>query len=144
MALAAATTLACTWSFWSNIFPGKGLVEAGNGFSAGVVAALGVLLRYLAFGHEETKGLWAVRHATGLAITGLLVALGVAAAPLFLGDAVLTHYPPPGASPVRLGTVELMSTVLFDPGIFVLVFGFAVGVVSSFARAGHAEGGGER
>jgi multicomponent Na+:H+ antiporter subunit A len=118
----------------------KGFVQTGDGFSAGVVGALGVLLRYLAFGHEEAKWLPAVRHATAIAFSGLLVALGVAGAPLLLGDAVLTHYPPSGTEPIHLGTLELMSAVLFDLGVFLLVFGFSVGVVSFFARAGEAAG----
>jgi multicomponent Na+:H+ antiporter subunit A len=113
----------------------KGFVETGDGFSAGVVAALGVLLRYLAFGHEETKRLPPVRYATAVAFAGLLVSLSVAAAPLFFGEAVLTHHPPPGTEPVHLGTLEVMTPVLFDFGVFLLVFGFAVGVVSFFARA---------
>ena len=122
----------------------KGFVQTGDGFSAGVVGALGVLLRYLAFGHEEAKRLPAVRHATTIAFSGLLVALGVAGAPLLLGDAVLTHYPPSGTEPIHLGTLELMSAVLFDIGVFLLVFGFSVGVVSFFARAGEAAGGASR
>jgi multicomponent Na+:H+ antiporter subunit A len=113
----------------------KGFVETGDGFSAGVVGALGVLLRYLAFGHEEAKRLLPVRYATAVAFAGLLVALSVAAAPLFFGEAVLTHQPPSGTEPVHLGTLELMTAVLFDLGVFLLVFGFAVGVVSFFARA---------
>src|SRR3712207_136265 len=113
----------------------KGFVETGDGFSAGVVAALGVLLRYLAFGREGTRWFPPVRHAIKIAFAGLIVALVVAAAPLLFGEALLTHYPPPGTEPVHLGTLELMTAVLFDAGIFVLVFGFAVGVVSIFARA---------
>jgi multicomponent Na+:H+ antiporter subunit A len=113
----------------------KGFVQTGDGFSAGVVAALGILLRYLAFGHEEASRALPVRYATAISFAGLLVALGVATVPLFLGGAVLTHYPPPGTEPVHLGTLELMTAVLFDFGVFLLVFGFAVGVVSFFARA---------
>ena len=113
----------------------KGFVDTGDGFSAGVVAALGLLLRYLAFGHEKTKRLPAVRHSVAIAFLGLLVALGVAAAPLLFGDPPLTHYPPAGSEPVHAGTIELMTAVLFDVGVFVLVFGFAVGVVSIFAHA---------
>jgi multisubunit Na+/H+ antiporter MnhB subunit len=113
----------------------KGFAETGDGFSAGVVAALGVLLLYLAVGREEAEKLAPVRYAPVVAFAGLLVSLGVAAVPLFGGDPVLTHYPPPGSKPVYLGTVELITPVLFDAGIFFLVFGFAVGVVSFFARA---------
>jgi multisubunit Na+/H+ antiporter MnhB subunit len=118
----------------------KGFVETGDGFSAGVVAALGVLLRYLAFGHEDAKRLLPVRYATAIAFTGLLVALSVAALPLFFGEALLTHSPAPGTEPAHLGTLELMTAVLFDSGVFLLVFGFAVGVVSFFARANEAAG----
>ena len=113
----------------------KGFVDTGDGFSAGVVAALGVLLRYLAFGHEHMRPFPPVRHAIEISFAGLLVALSVAAAPLLFDDALLTHYPPSGTEPVHLGTLEVMSAVLFDAGIFVLVFGFAIGVVSIFARA---------
>jgi multicomponent Na+:H+ antiporter subunit A len=118
----------------------KGFVQTGDGFSAGVVGALGVLLRYLAFGHEEAKRLPPVRYATAIAFSGLLVSLGVAAFGLFAGEAVLTHSPPPGTEPVHLGTLELMTAVLFDFGVFLLVFGFAVGATSFFARAGEASG----
>ena len=113
----------------------KGFVETGDGFSAGVVAALGVLIRYTAFGHEETRDFPPVRHATKIAFAGLLVALSVAAAPVFFGKPVLTHAPLSGSEPVHLGTLELMTAVLFDLGVFLLVFGFAIGVVSYFARA---------
>ena len=82
-----------------------------------------------------------MRHSLAIAFAGLLVTLGVAAAPLLFGDAPLTHYPPPGSEPVHAGTIELMTAVLFDVGVFVLVFGFAVGVVSVFARAGEAAEG---
>jgi multisubunit Na+/H+ antiporter MnhB subunit len=120
----------------------KGYAESGDGFSAGVVAALGILLQYLAFGREEAEKLPVVRHAVPLAFVGLLVSIGVAAAPLFLGDALLTHYPRPGSEVVYLGTLELITAVLFDVGVFALVFGFALGTVSLFAR-GAVDGGAE-
>jgi multisubunit Na+/H+ antiporter MnhB subunit len=113
----------------------KGFVQTGDGFSAGMIAALGVVLRYMAFGHEDTKNLPVVRRAAAVSFAGLLLSLGVAAAPLFFGEAVFTHFPRPGTEPLHLGTVEVMTAVLFDLGVFLLVFGFAVGLVSSFARA---------
>ena len=112
----------------------KGYAQTGDGFSAGVVASLGVLLQYLAFGRHKAKKLPLVRFAGKIAFIGLLVALLVAAAPLFLGDPVLTHYPRPGDDVVYLGTVELITPVLFDVGVFLLVFGFVVGTVNLMAR----------
>jgi multicomponent Na+:H+ antiporter subunit A len=124
----------------------KGYAQTGDGFSAGAVAALGVLLLYLALGREKAEKLAPVRHAAAVAFAGLLVALGVAAAPLFLGEALLTHHPPPGSEPIYLGTLELITPVLFDAAIFMLVFGFAIGVISIFARtvAGEEEYAGPR
>jgi multicomponent Na+:H+ antiporter subunit A len=118
----------------------KGFVQVGDGFSAGAVASLGVLLRYLAFGHEEARYLFAVRYATRVAFVGLLICLGVAAFPLLVGEAPLTHFPPPGTKPIHLGTLEVMTAVLFDFGVFLLVFGFGVGAASFFARTGEASG----
>jgi len=122
----------------------KGYAESGDGFSAGVVAALGVLLQYLAFGREEAEKLPVVRYAVPLAFVGLLASIGVAAVPLLFGDAILTHYPPSGSKVVYLGTLELITAVLFDVGVFLLVFGFAVGTVAVFVRAGESAGGGDQ
>ena len=98
-----------------------------------MVAALGVLLRYLSCGETEAQ-VPLVRRAVPVALAGLLLALATAALPLLWGEAVLTHLPPPGTAPVHLGTLELMSAALFDAGVFVLVLGFGVGVVAPFAR----------
>ncbi len=121
----------------------KGYTQPGDGFSAGVVAGLGVVLQYLAFGRERAERLPLVRHAGTVAFVGLLLALLVALAPLSMGDPILTHYPPPGGKVVHLGTLELLTAVLFDVGVFLLVFGFAVGTVGVISRivvAGEEEG----
>lgn len=118
----------------------KGYAEPGDGFSAGVVCALGVLLQHLALGRGEAEKLWPVRQAGRVAIVGLLLSLLLAIVPLLLGEPVLTHYPSPGAEVVYLGTLELITAVLFDVGVFLLVFGFVVGAVGAFARTITEEG----
>jgi multisubunit Na+/H+ antiporter MnhB subunit len=55
--------------------------------------------------------------------------------PVALGDPVFDHYPGPDAHVVYLGTLELITPVLFDVGVFLLVFGFAVGSVRAIAHA---------
>lgn len=112
----------------------KGYTQPGDGFSAGVVAGLGVVLQYLAFGREEAERLPVVRHAGTVAFVGLLMALLVALVPLFLEDPILTHYPPPGSKILHFGTLEALTAVLFDVGVFLLVFGFTVGTVSMVSR----------
>ena len=113
----------------------KGYTQPGDGFSAGVVAGLGVVLQYLAFGREEAERLPVVRHAGVVAFVGLLLSLLVGLAPLLLGDPILTHYPPPGAKVLHFGTLEALTAVLFDVGVFLLVFGFAVGTVGMLSRS---------
>ena len=113
----------------------KGYTQPGDGFSAGVVAGLGVVLQYLAFGREKAERLPLVRHAGSGAFVGLLLALLVAFAPVLMGDPVLTHYPPPGAKVLHLGTLEALTAVLFDVGVFLLVFGFVVGTVGMISRS---------
>ena len=51
-----------------------------------------------------------------------------------LGEPVFSHYPRPGASVASLGTLELITPVLFDAGVFLLVFGFAVASVRAIAH----------
>ena len=113
----------------------KGYAQPGDGFSAGVVASLGVLLQYLVLGRREVERLVTVRNAPSIAGAGLLLSLSVAAVPVLLGEPVLTHYPRPGEDVVYLGTLELITPVLFDLGIFLLVFGFAVGATGAFAHS---------
>ena len=112
----------------------KGYASPGDGFAAGVVASLGVLLQHIAHGRGEAERLAVVRFAPLVAGSGLILSLLVAVLPLFLGEAVLTHYPKPGAEVIYLGTLELITPVLFDVGIFLLVFGFVVGTINFFAR----------
>lgn len=111
----------------------KGYADIGDGFSAGVVAALGILLQYLAFGRAETERLLPIRFVPLLAFVGLLVALAIAAIPLLRGEALLTHFPEAGGKVVHLGTVELITAVGFDVAIFLLVLGAAVGIIHAIA-----------
>ena len=112
----------------------KGYVEVGDGFGAGVIAALGILLQYAAFGAREAGRLPPVRFAPAIAFAGLLLALLVAFLPTLRGEAILTHSPAPGAPVVHLGTVELLTAVLFEVGVFLLVVGFAIGAIDMIAR----------
>jgi len=107
----------------------KGYSDVGDGFNAGVVAALGVLTQYLAFGRSEVERLLPVRLAPAVAITGLVLALTVTFAPVLVGDPPLTHLPGPGEDVVRLGTLELLTAVVFDVGVFLLVLGAVVGII---------------
>ncbi|MDX5893664.1 MnhB domain-containing protein [Rubrobacter radiotolerans] len=114
----------------------KGYADTGDGFNAGVIASLGVLVQFVVFGYETASKLPLIRYipAFGLSV-GLTVALLPAFVPLLFGEAIFTHWPPPGASVATFGTLEFITAVVFDVGVFLLVFGFGVGAISYVARA---------
>jgi multisubunit Na+/H+ antiporter MnhB subunit len=113
----------------------KGYTDTGDGFSAGVIAALGVLMQCIAFGVDELDRLPLVRYAPGGTFVGLLLALTIVFFPVLRGDPLLTSSPAPGADVIHFGTLEFLTAVLFDLGVFLVVFGFCIGVIGSVARA---------
>ncbi|CAN5746195.1 hypothetical protein BH23ACT11_BH23ACT11_10960 [soil metagenome] len=112
----------------------KGYVEPGDGFSAGVIASLGILMQYLAFGRKQTERLLPLRGIGYGAFVGLLLTLIVAFRPLFFGEPLMTHWPPPEGHVIHFGTLEIISAVAFDVGIFLLVVGYGTGAISLIAR----------
>ena len=113
----------------------KGYTDVGDGFGAGVIVALAVGLRYVTLGHERAeRSLPVLRHAPGVAVGGLLVALATGFFPVALGDPPFTHVPGPGDDVVKIGTLELMTPVLFDLGVFLLVTGVLVTLLHHLTR----------
>lgn len=113
----------------------KGYADTGDGFSAGVIAALAIALQGVAFGAEEFERLPLVRYAPAGSFVGLLLALAVAFSPVLVGDPVMTHWPRAGEPVIHFGTLEVLTAVLFDIAVFLIVFGFGVGTLSTIARA---------
>ena len=117
----------------------KGYTDVGDGFTAGLLAAIGVLMQGLAFGQDEAERLLPVRWAYRIAFVGLLIGLALLLASLIAGRPIFTHLPRPGERPVKLGTLELITPVLFDAGVFLLVLGTVVSAVHLIARPARAE-----
>ena len=117
----------------------KGYVDVGDGFAAGIVAALGVLLQYLAFGQRAVTAALPVHRAAQVAMAGLAVAVTVLVTPFLAGGSVLEHWPPPGEEPIYVGSLELITAVAFDLGVFLLVFGAAVAIIDAIAAGGDGE-----
>lgn len=113
----------------------KGYASVGDGFSAGVVAALGILLQMLAFGRERVAADLPLHRAPAVAMLGLFVGFAVFAVPVLTGGSPLEHWPPPGDEAIYVGTGELITAVIFDIGVFLLVLGVCVTVIDALAGA---------
>lgn len=112
----------------------KGYADTGDGFSAGLIVSIGVLIQYVAFGPALPSQMAIVRHAASLSRIGLLLALAVAFVPVLFGKPVLTHWPGPGEKVEHIGAIEIITPVAFDIGVFLLVIGFVVGVINLISQ----------
>jgi len=112
----------------------KGYQSVGDGFSAGVTAASGILLQYLAFKPSEVRELAPVRYSMMIAMAGLLLAFSVVFMPVLFGLPLLTHFPRPDENVTILGTLEFHTAILFDLGVFGLVFGFIITTMRALMR----------
>ena len=117
----------------------KGYADVGDGFAAGIVAALGILLQFLAFGRDEVAAALPIDRAPAIAVAGLAVAVAVLTVPMLVGGAPLEHWPPPGEEPIHIGSLELISAVAFDVGVFLLVLGSAVAIIDALAASAEEE-----
>lgn len=112
----------------------KGYADTGDGFTAGVIAALAVLIQVVAFGVREMEQRLPLRAAPGVAMAGLLLALTVAFVPTLFGRPIMTHSPAPGGEVLYFGTLEIISAVAFDIGVFMIVVGFAISTIGLIAH----------
>ena len=112
----------------------KGYADTGDGFSAGLIVSLGVLMQYVAFGPALPSQLAIVRHANSLSRFGLLLALAVTFVPVLFGKPVLTHWPGANEHVEHVGAIEIITPVAFDIGVFLLVIGFVVGVINLISQ----------
>jgi multisubunit Na+/H+ antiporter MnhB subunit len=102
----------------------RGHNAPGGGFAGGLVAGSAFVLRHLAGGVPRLQR---ERHlpSTGLIAAGLALAAGTAIAPILVGQdalesAVVKIHPP------LLGEIKLVSSAIFDIGVYVLVLGVVV------------------
>lgn len=115
----------------------KGYTAVGDGFAAGVIVALAIGLRYVTLGSERAeRSMPILRRAPALAAAGLLLAIGVGFFGVAFGHPPFTHLPPPGEAVIKIGTLELVTAVLFDLGLFLLVTSVLVVLLHHLARLG--------
>lgn len=103
--------------------------NSGGGFAAGLVAGLALVARYLAGGRYEL-GVTVPVDAGKILAGGLALATFMAALPLFFGQAALSSFwVEPSLGP--FGSLSVVSSTLFDAGIYLVVFGLVLDVLRS-------------
>ncbi|MBL8130474.1 MAG: DUF4040 domain-containing protein [Anaerolineae bacterium] len=108
----------------------------GDGFTAGVVAGLGVALWYVVFGYYEAKRRLHRLRPGALIGVGIGLALINAALPLAFGQPFLAHT---GLDIDLPAGLHVSSTLLFETGIFLAVFGGSSVVIEAIAHPKEVE-----
>ena len=114
----------------------------GGGFAGGLVAGMALIIRYLAAGRHELDEA-APFDAGRLLGGGLSLLLGTAVVPVFFGGKVLESYdyywnvpgpdvlPTPWGALPLFGEVHLVSSTIFDLGVYLVVVGMLLDVARS-------------
>jgi multisubunit Na+/H+ antiporter MnhB subunit len=120
----------------------KGYTDVGEGFSAGVIVALAIGLRYVVLGRARAdRTLALARQAHVIAAAGLLIALAFGFVGVAFGQPPFTHLPRAGEPVLHVGTLELTTAMGFDLGLFLLVSGSMVVLIRALAGLVPAGGG---
>ena len=101
----------------------------GGGFSAGLVAGLAFVLRYIAGGTADLGAVVRVRPPVIIGI-GLTIALLTALAPVALGAPVLSSAKLAATVPL-FGEMELQTSVFLDVGVYLLIIGVVLDLLRS-------------
>ena len=111
----------------------KGHNEPGGGFIGGLVAAIVLVLYHMTFGPEALARMIPV-HPRILLFVGLGLALGTAVFPLLLGHPLLTSYVNHHVPLFGDVEVEFASAMIFDIGVFLVVVGVSVGIITRISQ----------
>ena len=115
---------------WSIYLLLSGHNQPGGGFAAGIVAGLALCLRYLAGYGAELSAALPVRPASLLG-TGLFIAGGSAVLPMLFGSPALRTWITDVHVPL-LGEVHVVTSLLFDVGVYLVVLGLMLDILRSF------------
>ncbi len=107
----------------------KGHNAPGGGFAGGLIAGGAFVLRYLAGGALRLRRTLVFPPLAGIGV-GLFVAGATAIVPTLFGDPALTSSIVTLDIPV-IGSVKVVSSSLFDVGVYLLVVGVVVQILLS-------------
>lgn len=104
----------------------------GGGFIAGLVAGISIVLRYVAGGHDAVRSFVPFRPEALLGV-GLSIAILTGISGWMWGDAFLESAKLEVDVPV-LGTLKATSALPFDIGVFIIVVGVALAMISALGQ----------
>jgi multicomponent Na+:H+ antiporter subunit B len=104
----------------------------GGGFSAGLVAGLAFVLRYIAGGSADLGAVVRIRPPVMIG-TGLAVALVTALVPLVFGAPVLATTKLAADLPL-VGHIEVQTSLFLEVGVYLLIAGVVVDLLRSLGR----------
>ncbi|HKU40817.1 MAG TPA: monovalent cation/H+ antiporter subunit A [Polyangiales bacterium] len=110
----------------------RGHNQPGGGFVAGLVIAIGILMQYIASGTLWVEGRTRLRPARWIAY-GLLLAAATGLGSIALGYPFLTTHTAQVALPL-VGEVHLPSATFFDLGVFAVVVGATLLILTALAH----------
>jgi multicomponent Na+:H+ antiporter subunit A len=113
--------------------------RTGGGFAGGLVAGFAFVLRYVAGGAARVGPAVPVPPARVIG-AGLTVATVTALAPAPFGGAVLHSYVVTADPPV-LGRVELVTSLFFDVGVYLVVVGVVLDLLRTLGLGVDKEAG---
>jgi multisubunit Na+/H+ antiporter MnhB subunit len=113
----------------------KGYSQPGDGFAAGTVMSLGLLVQYVTFGLDRVERVLPVNWLLRIAVTGCTIGFAVAFLPLIWGDPVLSHWPGPDDEAITVGILEVGTVLVFDVGVALLVVGAITGILAIIGAA---------
>ncbi len=118
---------------WSLYLLFSGHNNPGGGFAAGLVAGLGLVVRYLAGGREEMRAALPVVPGALLG-AGLFLSAGTGLVSMLVGGDVLQTWIYDLHLPL-LGDIHLVTSVFFDVGVYLVVIGLMLDILSSLGAA---------
>lgn len=111
----------------------RGHNEPGGGFIAGLMTAAALVLQYIAHNSQYVRANLRLNYRVLLG-AGLALAGGTGVAAFFYGSAFLEHRFGHFHLPL-LGDVELATALAFDVGVYLVVVGMALLVISALGES---------
>ncbi|CQR47934.1 Na(+)/H(+) antiporter subunit B [Paraliobacillus sp. PM-2] len=104
----------------------------GGGFIGALMTASAIVLLYISFDLQTIKKVLSF-YFPYLIGTGLLIAMGTGISSMFFGYPFLTQFFDHAHIPI-LGNVELTTALVFDLGVYIVVVGVTLLIITTIAE----------